>query len=427
MQTPTNKAIHDTPIKIGLTLLLVGIYGLLFYCVLTYRYRLDFSSLYSACQALSKNDNPYQVFLSTYLPTIKQLPVNLNPPILFWLFSPFTYLNYHYAVALWSLLSLLLGIQSVHLVFQYAFSPSFLKKNAFYLYAMYLLFFATIVNTAIAQLGTLLLFFIMNGYHCYMTKRDWSAGIWWGLAISIKFFPGLLFIFVLLQKRLRVGLSMLLTFLLMSFIPLFFYGVKIYTHYLAILPHTLWYGDSWNASLYGMLFRLFGALDKAENILLIKFIYGVIFCISLLWYCKKIRQIEKAQIKHKSFCLTLVMMLLLSPLGWLYYFPLLIFPLALTWRTNQQPIKRVIIWFSCLFLLNFPMDYIHTHQMSSWLAKSTIYSFHFYGVILLLYLTCHINYKPLESDKIRHFLLVFCSIFSFELLILSLSFLSHLL
>ena len=166
--------------KKSLVLFFLCLYGVLFYFILTYQYRLDFSSLYTACQTLAQGDNPYRVLLTTYLPTVKKLPANLNPPTVLMLFSALSHLQYDKAVAIWSIISFILGLIGATIAFKYAFSATFLKKNGIYLYLLYVSFYAPITDTAIAQLGALLLFCIMCGYHFYMKRRDYSAGNFWG-------------------------------------------------------------------------------------------------------------------------------------------------------------------------------------------------------------------------------------------------------
>ena len=113
--------------KISALLCLLGIYGILFFFVFTHQLKLDFSSLYSAGQHLLDGDNPYRVLLTTYLPTVKKLPANLNPPFVLWLFSSLTHLPYQVALVIWSLLSFILGLIGARIAFQYAFSPIFLR------------------------------------------------------------------------------------------------------------------------------------------------------------------------------------------------------------------------------------------------------------------------------------------------------------
>lgn len=249
----------------GVSFLICLTYVLIFYLVFTFQYRLYFSSFYSACQALSAQENPYQVLQTTYLPTVKKLSANLNPPIVLWLFMPFSWLNYQVAVVVWSLISFSLGILGAGIAFHYAFSPQLLKKYQYILYLLYLSFFPVLVNTAIAQLSSLLLFFLMYGYHLYQKQYDWGAGFCWGLIAAIKIFPALVLLYALIQKRYKTLNATLLIFFILWLIPIGVYGVNIYTEYLAMMARVLWYGDSWNASLHGFIFRILVNVKSPEG------------------------------------------------------------------------------------------------------------------------------------------------------------------
>lgn len=73
-------------------------------------------------------------------------------------------------------------------------------------------------------------------------------------------------------------------------------------------------------------------------------LYLFCFCILIVWYLKALGANESGPVNHQPFCLTLAMMLFLSPLGWVYYFPLLILPLILTWfvALNSKDIKMIL-------------------------------------------------------------------------------------
>jgi hypothetical protein len=174
----------------------------------------------------------------------------------------------------------------------------------------------------------------------------------------------------------------------------------IYSLYFNVLTRMLWFGDNWNGSLYGFLFRLFVDIKSYQNLEIIKTIYPFLFIILLIWYGKKINSYRKTtkidfQFDHRAFCLTLVMMLLMSPLGWLYYFSLLLMPLTVIWQSfNQKKSpsnKEIVLWILSLFLINFPMGYINVSSMNSVIYKSSIYSLYFYGLVIITYLLSRIK------------------------------------
>lgn len=354
---------------------------------------MDFSIFYASGEVLSDGGNPYQALIPAQHLALTLLPANLNPPFVLWLMKPLSSLNYYYAIAVWSAFSITLGMLGANIAFKLAFSEVFLRRNRFYLNLIYLSFFATLMDTALAQLGAVLLFLVMMGYDLYLKNKDYSAGVLWAAAISIKFFPALLIIYALVQKRYKVAVTMVAVFLWMILIPLFVYGANIYIDYFSLMSHVTWYGKSWNASILGMIARL--GLEENNRGLL----YGIIFCLGFMLYVLKIKKIEMSNVMHQSFCWTIITMLFLSPLGWLYYFTLLTFPLTFLYiqliHDKKYTMTTMVAWILSLFLINVPINNTPLTAMTSWMEKVSIYSFNFYGLLLLAYLLIKMPAKPL--------------------------------
>lgn len=412
---------------------LFSVYSLLLYFILTHHQKLDFSSFYSTVSALLQGENPYKDLTASYLPTDNQLPANLNPPIVLWLFTPLAFFSYSIALLAWSALSLALGFLGAVIVFHYAFTVSFLQKNYLNILLLYFAFFATLMNVTTLQLGTLLFCFIMVGYYFYLHHRDYLAGVFWGTIIAMKLFPALLFFYVLKQRRFKVLGIMLITLVIAWLIPMLVYGVEIYQEYYSMMSGVYWYGDGWNASIYGFICRLFYGYDTGKHLLLIDLLYIFCFCMLIIWYFKTLGPNEHDPVNHQPFCLTLAMMLFLSPLGWVYYFPLLILPLVLTWfvALSDKEIKTMFIWLLGFFLINFPMDYVKIQNMSHLWTRIGFFSSYFYGLLLLIFLlgkrkTLYGNNESQVSEAKNHFMPVIIIILAFGLFIPTICFVMRL-
>ena len=416
-----------------LAILIIIFYSLIFYYILTYKIHLDFSSLYYAGQNLSQGINPYSNLFTKHLSQLKALPVNLNPPFAILIFSPLSHLSFINAITLWSIISFILGLIGAYISFNYAFSKSFIKKNWPYLYILYLSFFATIIDTTIAQLGALVLFLIMSGYHFYKKDRDYAAGLIWGIIIAIKLFPALLFIYALIKKRYKICACIIIVFFLSWLIPFLIYSNEIFIEYFTTLSKVHWYGASWNGGVYGLIFRLFvDGHYNANDLLTAKIIFFIVFFITMIFYLYKLKIIEKENIEHKSFCFTLVMMLILSPFGWLYYFPILILPLSLILLTiinnETKSLVTILLCFVCLDFINFPIDYTSIDKMGSLTSKFTIHSFYFYGLLILLYLVNKMKTVGQYSYRCKdvperlqsNYVIVLACIFSFNIFVFTL-------
>jgi hypothetical protein len=244
---------------------------------------------------------------------------------------------------------------------------------------------STLINIQIGQLGGVLLFFTMAGYYFFLKNRDYYAGFCWGFIIAIKLFPGLLVFFALVQKRYKVFFASCLFCFLFCLIPLWSKGISIYTLYLKLLSLVFWYDSNWNASLYGYLFRL---LIPMADIFYVRYFCNAIFLLSLLWYLKEMIVLKRYS-THISFCFTLLMMLMLNPMGWIYYFSLLLMPLTyICYLLNTGPasIKQNTLWVISLFLINIPMYIVQGRDLNSFLYRVSIYSIYFYGLLIITYL-----------------------------------------
>jgi hypothetical protein len=250
--------------------------------------------------------------------------------------------------------------------------------------------YATLINTAIAQCGTILFFFLMLGYYCYKKNRPYLTGLFWGIIIAIKLFPALLFFYMMRQRRIKILIVMSVTVVILWLIPYELYGISIYKNYLHMLSLVRWYGDSWNASIYGFLFRtLINTNDTDTTIQSVRILYGIISLCMLYGYLKILYRIETTHDNHhQQFCLTIVMMLLLSPLGWMYYFPILSLPLLYSWSRvteNTHQVGLVILWTLGFFCINFPIDYVRVKHMASLWSRLTLYSLDCYGLFIVSY------------------------------------------
>jgi hypothetical protein len=382
--------------RIGWLLIILLQYGLSFYFLLKQKLVSDFSSFYWSAKYYSEGINPY-----LQITHLSNLPINLNPPFFLESLLLWTELNYQTALLIWTVALFLLGIFGALLTF-YLSLPNYFKKYWSVFLLIYLSMYSTMVSNGLGQIGSILLVFIMAGYYFFLKEQEYLAGFFWGWIAAIKLFPALLFIFVLSEKRYTVFWTMVLTCLVAFLLPLLKMGPDIYSTYFKVLDNVDWYQNNWNASLFGYLIRLFLVQGPNHNLLTIKLIYLGISLISLIWYIKKISDFKNRAIPHHAFCLTLLMMLLLSPLGWQYYFSLILMPYTIIWYHLNQlkkiPLVIYSIWMLSLIFINYPSGLILSPK-GTLIYQISYYSIYFYGLILLIYLLCHCQAQPDENDR----------------------------
>lgn len=367
-----------------LLVLLNILYGVLMVVlVLKHQYPNDFMSLYGGVKAYLAHQFPYQEFHPTWDDHALSLPYNLNPPVVFLIFAPFACLPYTVSAIFWLGSITLMGLASFYLSLSILFPSKTWKAHWPKLGVLYCMFGAFLANEGFLQLGTLLALLLIEGYVLLLRQRECAAGIIWGVAAAIKLFPTLLLFYLVSRKKWRGAVALLFTMLLLFALPLYRYPVSIYWDYVHLLKSVIWYGDSWNVSLYGYLNRVFsGAYDL--NILFL-----ILSALSFIWY---IRELFSESQAHYGFSLTLLIMLFLSPFGWYYYCTLLIFPLLMLSKRYMTH-----LWFLLGFLfLNLPIDYISERHMPDVFDKVAIYSIYFYGVLLFIYFISREQYKMKE-------------------------------
>lgn len=337
----------------------------------------DFLSFYKSSRALAFK-NPY-------------LYSNINPPITLFLFYPLFQLPATLALWLWAFLSLFAGGIALFLIAMQFCSIDFIKRNALYFLVFYLSFYFARINLEISQMGLFLLFFLSLGYHYFAKKKEVLAGISWGLLIALKFFPALLFIFALQQKRYQLFCVMLFSSAVFFFLPYFWYGAEIYHKYFYLMSLISWYTQPWNAALYGFLARIlkYFSLYSVE---LLQGTFLVFFFLCLFWYWKKMKLASLHEAPY-AFALTIVVMLFLSPLGWIYYAAMLIFPIILLWQhleTKQASTGEYVLFLISLFILNFPIklypNLLGEAPNPSGQTVFLIGSWYFYGLLILGFL-----------------------------------------
>ena len=292
---------------------------------------------------------------------IKSYYPNLNPPFLTLIFLPFPLLKLPHAFLVWSVFSLLLGLISAQLIEKYMRIYKTDNRSSFLTAIMLFAFFPTMASVAEGQLTLLILFLLTLSFWSSRSDKEPLAGICLGLALSIKLFAGLFLLYYLVQRRYKLIAWCLGTFIAASLLALLFFGVQAYQEYLKTLGDIGWYSLSWNASLMGYFTRLFGGLaytgvmDHPEFTRIIVYSLDVILMAILVWVTWPRYTINQPARLDMGFALTLVTMLLVSPFGWLYYFPFLIIPAILLLRISSlSRFPRLLVLFIWIALSIWP-------------------------------------------------------------------------
>lgn len=278
---------------------------------------------------------------------------NLNPPFFTLLILPLGYLTYAASIVFWSGISIVAGILSLWLLQKKIFpAASPIKKLALGL--AFFIYYPTYATIHFGQITLILLPFIVGAWLADREKRPYLAALLLGIAASVKPFFGLFLVYFLLRCEWRKIFLFISTVIAGLIIPSFFFGKETLLSYHEVLQQVTWLSSSWNASVLGVFLRIFGGNHEFNFALmpvagLVEKIYmplcGVVLFVlmRILWPQPKIDSVQKCDI---DFSATLIILLLISPLSWVYYFPLLIIPAAVLLRfaeNNYYPLLLSVL------------------------------------------------------------------------------------
>jgi hypothetical protein len=228
-----------------------------------------------------------------------------------------------------------------------------------------LIYFPAFATITLGQVSFLILLLLAISWMAARRGNDAFAGVMLGLAVSLKLYVGLFLLVFLLLRRWKLLGWALGTAAAGALLALAVFGLGAYRQYLAALGSVTWYAASWNASYLGFFTRLFGG---SENVPLAQapwLAYAVGYGLALVsigllaWQAWRTPPGAPTRRFDLLFSLGLVVMLLASPLGWMYYFPYLILPFLAAWLAAKDGRRQ---WLMGLVVLGWVLSTI-PHQI----------------------------------------------------------------
>lgn len=372
--------------------------------------KFDFSAFYNSTLLFLNGDNiykkiPHEKFEKT-INGIEKIEKgfcsNLNPPFQTVIMAPLGFLSYSQAFRAWWIFSLCCGIGAVLLLwFELEGRTPIMLLN---ILIIWLCYFPTLANMVYGQFGLLLMLLIIAGWFSLRHGKERLAGLFLGIAFSLKIFSGFFLFFLLGQRRYRTLIWFIGFFVFSGLFAGLIAGFDSYKNYLLILKEINWYASSWNASAFGFFSRIFGGslniplIDCPWLTRTIHYLFGFFFVIASFILSKKDQSYGRIDI---SFSFSIVAMLLISPLGWMYYFPVLLLPLIVLWhetgkcQSNWQ-LKFFLVLSWCLSTI--PHYLIPPKKINDPIIWFTWAGFYFYSLILFAALMLYLaNKSPSQS------------------------------
>ena len=310
----------------------------------------DFAVFYRSAQLAVQGDNPYDQIALERTPERIRTP-NLNPPHATLLFAPLTFVAPLTALTIWLVASVLSALLVCRLVFRELHiraTPRTIALTAFILLCA-------------APTGAFLLFFQVSWLLWAPVTASWALarnGRWnaaaavLGVAISIKPFLGLFVPFFLLRRQWRVALIASSTAGLCFAAGLLALGWNTFASWLRAIASVTWAAHIFNASVMGFSDRLFNQRDIAYVWALAPFarwplvaaglsLLGIVIVSVGSWFALRLHGVKNEWSNDPTvtvdriFAITLFAALLITPLGWIYYYCLPAAPMIALLRNPQ--------------------------------------------------------------------------------------------
>jgi len=286
---------------------------------------------------------------------------NFHPPFNALLFSPFSFLNYQTAYVVIGLISIILLLLINQLVVK-----GLNLGNEWFLNLMCFTFlwYPVFYCLGTGQSSMIIAACLISGWFCLRSEKEYVAGFLFAIATLIKLFPGLVLLYLFTNKKWRalfatvafITIGITLTTSIVGFD-----NIKTYSINMVAKDIDEWRNFVLNHSVSGMVVRVFGhqtgwtepfiQLPKLTSFLIVLLDLGILFYTAL-----KMMAMAKKKHADYAFGLTIVAMLLLSPITWGHIFPVLILPICILLREyiNEPSFLRLCVLLIILFFLSLP-------------------------------------------------------------------------
>jgi hypothetical protein len=316
-----------------------------------------------------------------------QFTLVLDPPLhmpqVVAAYIPLALLPFSMSYRIWYVFSLAAGLGSCAICWRVLYRPRGSRRVLLWMWIAFLGFFPTFTAVRLGQgalafflLATIAWWSVRNGH----TRR---GGIALGIAVSLRSFGALLLVYFLIKRqwRLLFWSAGAYAATLAASLPLV--GLDSYDDWLNVMRGVAIQGRNWNASLSGFFSRLL-APEPALLLTAAGSLLGLGLLVWLSWPARHIQ--PDTDHDDLTFSLALALMLLLSPLGWMYYFPILFLALFVIWRQTASPPQRKLRWalLPAWLLSNIPTIQHQTSELTDPLAWWTWNSVYFYALLIIV-------------------------------------------
>lgn len=328
-------------------LILISLFydALLLSTMISWTPRNDFGRAFASVESVARGDKLYahNASIPWRLDEIHTIMLkNLNPPHFHLLLEPLVGLSERTALVVWmiaGLICLLLSIARIVREARVVYTP--VEKGAATLASV--VFVGTSTALITGHMSFLLLLMFTLGWSAARRKKWMESGVWLGIAASLKPFLLIFGVYYLIVRRPRAVLAFTIALIACHLLGIAYYGSDAYRDWLANLSGAGdWSYLPMNASIMGFLKREFTinpifpaiAYLNSNSIRLIWLTASAAIGAASLFVAARI--IEPSDV-DRGFAIVMIAALLISPLGWTYYFWLPVGPtFALAYARGRE-------------------------------------------------------------------------------------------
>jgi hypothetical protein len=219
-------------------------------------------------------------------------------------------------------------------------------------------------HIALGQWSIQIGFTIILGWLCLRNQKDYIAGLLFGFACLIKFYPGLIILFLLMSKRWKALFTMFFTIILGFIISTLIMGpndIILYFTSIISIGTTNFMVFPINNSILGILGKFFYNGGWVQPIIIspipisfLAILLNIGLVIFLLGFLNK--QSSNQYLWDVKFAMTILVMFFASPISWQHMLPMLFLPFGLIISRFQNKIitYRYSLTLLALILFSIP-------------------------------------------------------------------------
>jgi len=355
----------------------------------------DLTVYLMASNALFNNNNPY--LINPSCPYI-------YPLFLAFIFYPFKILPYSISIILWYVINILSLYYSVKIIVEISNKNIKIKWQNNLIIPLIIIFILLITpiqsNLLCGQINIVVLLFCILFYK-YMYSDDFLSSIYLSIAISIKLFPIIFFVFLIFNKKYKILLLSIIFTVLLCLLPMIIIGNKIFDYYITYFNYYLLANIknqpscNFGSQTGHIFFTVSGFLTyffpQTKPNVEIK-VFSIVLTLLPIIYLDFISNFNKKYFNTYIFCLYLLASLMINPISEKHHLSAFIPAVCIIIlkvvfdNTNTKKINILLIVLFFIFLFS---------------AKINKYSPMYFFSILTLYLNLYlITFR--EVKKIRN-------------------------